>query len=273
VNSKTPTREATFFSQKRFVEADAGAEHEAAFTRIQLSASGRIGAALTIKSLAKGLTPPLIWESVRRTVSARQKEPVAVRGFERPNSWYDRAYANDQTYLCHYADSVYYAIWCVLVDRVQPKTVGCILDIGCGPGQLACFLRDKGLRRYVGLDFSQECIRMARRTCSSFEFVRDSALSSDVFEKLDYDVVLTTEFLEHVEEDLAIIDRIRPGTRVYATVPNFPYESHVRYFRSVEEVAARYSSRLDNFKADQFLHGSQGMAIFLFQGIRTLHNS
>jgi hypothetical protein len=114
---------------------------------------------------------------------------------------------------------------------------------------------------------------MAKRACPSFEFICGDALSSDVFEKLGYDVVVTTEFLEHVEEDLAIIDRIRAGTKVYATVPNFPYEAHVRHFKSVEEVVARYTSRLNNLRVDQFPFGSRGMSFFLFQGVRSLQNS
>jgi 2-polyprenyl-3-methyl-5-hydroxy-6-metoxy-1,4-benzoquinol methylase len=89
-----------------------------------------------------------------------------------------------------------------------------------------------------------------------------------LFHTLDYDVVVTAEFLEHVKEDLTIIERIRPGTRVYASVPNFPHPAHVRYFNSKEEVSARYSSAFIDFRVDEFLYGSSGMSFFIFEGVR-----
>jgi hypothetical protein len=63
---------------------------------------------------------------------------------------------------------------------------------------------------------------MARVSCPSFDFVCANAYTSELFHTLDYDLVVSTEFFEHVKEGLAIIERIRPGTWVYATVPNFP---------------------------------------------------
>jgi hypothetical protein len=121
---------------------------------------------------------------------------------------------------------------------------------------------------YVGLDFSHECIRMARLECPEFEFVCGDALTSELFDTLEYDVVVATEFLEHVEEDLALMNRIRPGTRLYASVPNFSDPAHIRYFRSKDEVYARYSSGFTGFRVDEFLFGSGGMRFFLFEGVR-----
>jgi SAM-dependent methyltransferase len=223
---------------------------------------------ITTKAIVKGLLPPLIWNALRKAFAELSPAPMKEKGSERNSSWYDERYRNNPAYLCHYADSRYYAIWCVLVDRIQPKTIRCLLDIGCGPGQLASFLGDRGLCRYVGLDFSLECIQMAKLACPSFEFICADALSSSLLQNLDYEVVVATEFLEHVQDDLAVIDRIRAGAKVYGTVPNFPAEAHVRHFSSVEDVSARYSSRFVNFRADEFLFGSDGMSFFLFEGIR-----
>jgi SAM-dependent methyltransferase len=228
-----------------------------------------MASSLTIKSIAKGLLPPLFLDALRRVPVKRPRAQIMEQGSERNSSWYDERYANNSSYLCHYTESSYYAVWCVLVDRIRPNATRCLLDIGCGSGQLASFLRDRGLHRYVGLDFSPECIRMAKRACRSFEFICADVFSCSVLEDLDYEVVVATEFLEHVEHDLAVIDRIRPGTRVYGTVPNFPAAAHVRHFNSVQEVVARYRSRFVNFRADQFLYGNGGMSLFLFEGIRS----
>jgi SAM-dependent methyltransferase len=212
--------------------------------------------------------PPLVYDFLRKTRARRRAEQIEAQGQEQCSFWYDQHYTDNSVYLCHYADSEYYAIWCVLVDRIQPRNIRCILDVGCGPGQFASFLCDQGLLRYVGVDFSAECIRMAKLACPSFEFICADVLSSDVLQKLDYEVVVATEFLEHVQDDLAVIDRIRLGTEFYGTVPNFAHASHVRHFKSAEEVRLRYCSRLENFRVDEFLHGSGGMSFFLFHGTR-----
>ncbi len=54
--------------------------------------------------------------------------------------------------------------------------------------------------------------------------------------------MVTTEFLEHVEEDLSVIGKVRSGAHFIGTVPNFPYISHVRHFDNVDQVNERYGS-------------------------------
>lgn len=223
---------------------------------------------LTIKAVFRNLTPPLVWRLLRRAIIRDQSRAEDQPGAERPSEYYDAGYLEIKQYHQHYADSPYFFLWCALVERIRPATIGCLFDVGCGPGQLAAFLHDRGLKRYVGLDFSSQCISMAHNACPSFEFVCADAHTSDLFRTLDYDVVVSTEFLEHVQEDLAIIDRIRPGTRVYASVPNFPHRAHVRHFKSCAEVYRRYSSRFMDFRVDEFPFGSGGMSLFLFEGCR-----
>ena len=189
-------------------------------------------------------------------------------GRERSSEWYDAGYELTNSYSVHYAASPYYPLWCVLADRISMVPVKCIFDLGCGPGQLGAFLHDRGLKRYIGLDFSETCIRMAKAACPSFHFVCGDAFSSDLFKSLDYDVVISTEFLEHVERDLELLDRIRPGTLFYGSVPNFSHAGHVRYFGSKEEVKTRYISRFTDFRIDEFPFGGERMSLFLFQGVR-----
>jgi SAM-dependent methyltransferase len=217
-----------------------------------------------LRTILREVTPPIIWKLLNRAIGGLNGDA----GSERPDEYYDATYSKSGDYRGHYADSRYFFLWCVLLDRMRPAEMRCLLDIGCGPGQLASFLRDRGLRRYVGLDFSGECIRMARAACPSFQFICADAFTSDLFSTLDYDVVVATEFLEHVQGDLVILDRIKPGTRVYGSVPNFPDPAHVRHFNSIEEVKTRYSSRFTGFRVDELLFGSGGMLFYLFEGVR-----
>ena len=225
----------------------------------------------TMKAMVRDLTPPLVWKLLRRMIAS----PSAVKevGSERSSDYYDEKYSRTEEYHRHYADSPYFFLWCVLIDRLRPIQVRCLFDIGCGPGQFAAFLHDRGLAKYVGMDFSAECIHLAHAACPSFEFVCANAYTSELFSTLDYDVVVATEFLEHVEGDLAIIDRIKLGTRVYASVPNFPNTAHVRHFSSSEEVCARYGAAFADFRVDEFLFGSGGLSLFLFEGVRVARRS
>jgi SAM-dependent methyltransferase len=105
---------------------------------------------LKLKAMFRALTPPLVWRFLRRVViSSRRGEEL---GSERQSDYYDIKYSETNEYYWHYADSPYF-LWCVLIDRIHPKEVRCLLDIGCGPGQFAMFLHDRGLGRYVGLAF------------------------------------------------------------------------------------------------------------------------
>jgi SAM-dependent methyltransferase len=198
--------------------------------------------------------------------------------FSRPNrdveaecgaDWYDRAYTDIPIYHGHYTRSGYYFLWAVIVDRVRRDKLGRVLEIGCGPGQLAAFLLDQGVESYVGLDFSPTAIRLAQQAASGGRFVVGDARTSPLYDQCEYDAIICTEVLEHIEDDLLVVSRFRPGRRCLCTVPNFPYESHVRHFRDEAEVAARY----DRFFRDLDVMAlrsptAEDVLYFLFDGIR-----
>jgi hypothetical protein len=89
---------------------------------------------------------------------------------------------------------------------------------------------------------------------------------TDLFGTFDYDAIVCSEFLEHVKEDLAVLNRIRPGTRFYGTVPNFPFTSHLRHFRNEADVFSRYAPSFTNFGIDTFLGDVEGHSFYLMEG-------
>lgn len=157
-------------------------------------------------------------------------------------AYYDQFFEEDRSYHEHYRDSHYYVHW-AKVEFLLRNVPGTILEIGCGPGQLAHMLEDLGYTDYVGFDFSEKAIEIAKTRSKQSFFVGD-AREHDNYQR-DYTTVVCLEVLEHVNDDLQIVKNVKPGTFCVFSVPNFPAPSHVRYFRSEREVRGRYYCLID----------------------------
>jgi SAM-dependent methyltransferase len=188
-------------------------------------------------------------------------------GREQNSDWYDKVFAESNAYGLPYQQSHYYFLWCVVVDRIIRSGVTSVLDIGCGPGQVASFLRDKGLKKYMGIDWSSVAIENAKKICPEFEFLSANAFEVDAYKTFDYDAAISFEFLEHVEDELAILRRFVPGTRFWGTVPNFECSSHVRHFNSCDEVLQRYNPVFTSLTVDAFDAPDKSHQFFLLEGV------
>jgi hypothetical protein len=69
--------------------------------------------------------------------------------------------------------------------------------------------------------------------------------------------------VEHVEFDLPMLAKIKSGVRVLATMPNFPYTSHVRHLTDIEQVTERYGLAFTSLGVDTSLENAQGKTFFL----------
>ncbi|MDY7020466.1 MAG: class I SAM-dependent methyltransferase [Cyanobacteriota bacterium] len=222
----------------------------------------------TIKNLLKDLLPPLLYRSLKSLKPNHPSEGKPFLGEEKSAEFYERQFINEERWKTHYTESGYYPLWSVLADRLVHSGTQSILDIGCGSGQMARLLRDKNIPHYLGFDFSSTRTEYAKQTCPEFEFVFDDAFQTDLFYTYDYDTVVCTEFLEHVEKDLEVIEKIRQGTHFYATVPNYPAPAHVRVFEKVDEVIERYGKYFQSFSVIEHLVNTKGMKLYLFEGIK-----
>ena len=233
----------------------------------------------------KAVTPPILWNGIIGVAGSETRRlPENKPGYKPGNkpankpenkeeegekgpSWYDNSFDRAAHWKFHYSQSRYYFLWAVIADRITRIREDSVLEIGCGSGQLACLLRDTGVKNYNGFDFSPKRIAHAKKICSDFTFSNEDAFETDLFNSCDYSIVICTEFLEHVERDLDVLGKIRPGTRFYGTVPNFPYTSHVRHFSSRNEVLTRYRPCFTEIQVDSFVENERGKTYFLIEGL------
>lgn len=184
-------------------------------------------------------------------------------------AWYDEAYRVLPKYHDPFWRSHYYPIWTVIVDRVRRQQLRRVVDIGCGPGQFAAMLFQMGeIQQYDGLDFSAHAVEIAKTACPQGRYHVDDATTTDLCRMTPHDVVICMEVLEHVERDDQVISRFQPGIRAICTVPNFDYQSHVRYFTTTAQVQDRYAKLFDDFDVFPILgHHAAHHTYYVMDGV------
>jgi SAM-dependent methyltransferase len=99
-----------------------------------------------------------------------------------------------------------------------------VLDVGTSTGANLRLLRDLGFQAVDGLDFSREAIRYCRE--KGLGLVQHGDVCGMPFANDSFDLVLATDIIEHVDDDLKALREIgrvlRPGGKVLITVPAFP---------------------------------------------------
>ncbi len=160
-----------------------------------------------------------------------------------------------------------YPTWAVLADRVRRSGATSVVEIGCGSGQLACLLRDLGVKDYLGLDSNPARLEHARAACPGYRFELADVFLSNHLRAGHYDLVVMTGFLEFVRRDLVALEAIRPHKRVLGTVTSGDEPDRVRQFTTANQVLEHYSPVLCELHVEP-IHLVHGRTAFLFEGIR-----
>lgn len=175
-------------------------------------------------------------------------KPGKSRSGARGPAFYDKAYETDpkNAYGCEWRESPYAPAWRWIAQKLVERDLvqSRILELGCGPGQLASCLKDHGARKYMGVDFSERAIAMTPFVPGFKFLVGDVSDPRCKCWRFNYSVVVSTEVLEHLDDDLALMEMIKPGTFVVVSVPCHDSESHVRYFEDEIDAVGRYSRNL-----------------------------
>jgi len=136
---------------------------------------------------------------------------------------------------------------------------GRILDVGCGPGRLLELAEQMGLS-IDGVDYSPVAVELAKKRVKSARVFQEDIFVTDRISQ--YDCFFLLELLEHVMEDIDLIEKIPSGKFIVASVPTFDDFSHVRFFQNLQQVDTRYRKLFSTYN-----HHSLGN-VFGFFGIK-----
>jgi len=108
-----------------------------------------------------------------------------------------------------------------IIRLVPPNSY--VLDIGCGRGGLLKYLRDKLNCRVMGIDISDDAIRICKE--KGIDAIRCDVEKDDIPGK--YDVIILCAVLEHLIDPVSLLIKIRRNLReegsVIIGVPNFSH--------------------------------------------------
>ncbi|MCG5238938.1 class I SAM-dependent methyltransferase [Azospirillum doebereinerae] len=112
-----------------------------------------------------------------------------------------------------------------------------VLDVGCGEGSLIQALRAGKPAVYSGADFSESALRIARQRTPDAEFFRLDLTEGALDRR--FDLVLCTDVVEHIEDDVTAIANLARMTGKHLLVATMQgrmraYEKgvgHVRNYR------------------------------------------
>jgi len=170
-------------------------------------------------------------------------------GKELSSEFYNTVFTNggsEHIYFKNYDDTPWYPVWTLIIKYIINGKFTDVLDIGCGPSQFARYLRDSSKSiKYTGIDFSEVAISMAKELTPEFSFRIENAITFD-YASIFYNVVVITEFLEHISGDLDVLNNIKSGTHILATLPNMDSDGHIRFLSkdiniANSEIILRYS--------------------------------
>lgn len=110
-----------------------------------------------------------------------------------------------------------------LIDRISIPQAAKIVDVGSSTGTNLRLLKEMGYTQVLGLDMSQEAVDFCEE--KNLGHVIKGSILSAPFESNSVDLVLATDIIEHLDDDLSglreIVRILKPGGKALITVPAF----------------------------------------------------
>jgi trans-aconitate methyltransferase len=191
-------------------------------------------------------------------------------GSERDAAWYDESYSRWEWRDKPAEGTPWTPLWKAVLAHIRPEDQ--VLDLGCGAGQLAELRQARDGRStgyWTGMDFSRTALEAALRRVPVATWCDGDVREVPPSWFQGADVVVISETLEHIEDDLAVLRQIPAGKRVVLSVPNFDSDGHVRWFTSPRLAEERYKPFLTNdYAARIVLAGNPERWWYVLSGVR-----
>ena len=106
-------------------------------------------------------------------------------------------------------------------------------------------LFDNGYTNYLGVDISEVAIEQAKTVNEKYGSCFQCA---DVFHWIDSlnegreAIYICLEMMEHIVNDITLVERIPAGSKMVFSLPSFMSFNHVRCFSNMDEIKKRYSN-------------------------------
>lgn len=171
---------------------------------------------------------------------------------KKPASYYDQDFKShpNQYSASHYI--VRNQILSEMLLKHHPKE---IFELAGAEGNFAYhLLKSPDIAHYIFTDFSNEALKVARKEIGNderVEFLNFDAENYQDLEKFQFDTFVCSS-LEHFINDIPILETLKGGTLICLCLPNFDHESHIRSFKSFEEIKDRYGNYLDFKEVQEF---------------------
>lgn len=175
-----------------------------------------------------------------------------------------------------------------ILEWLQPRDTDSILDAGCGRGFYLTFVREVSPARLAGVELDFATICLAKQALGGLDklTLANANLLALPFPERNFDKVILSEVLEHVEDDIGVLVMLarilKPGGLLAITVPhaNYPFwwdpinktlevlfgihiqhgvlaglwANHVRLYREEQLCAAVAESGLEILEVRRFTH-------------------
>ena len=112
-----------------------------------------------------------------------------------------------------------------LVNLTKAKTVDSILDVGCGEGFTLNRLKENGIgKKLEGIEYLQAAIDLGKKTYPDIKITKGNIYELP-YRDNEFDLVLCTEVLEHLEKPQDALKELVRVSRKYLviSVPNEPF--------------------------------------------------
>ncbi len=131
--------------------------------------------------------------------------------FREQASSFDSLYDDEASLLNRVARPALYARKRMVEDAIKSRKSPRVLDIGCGSGRVAETMLEAGAGEYVGVDFSEPMVDLARKRLERFED-RVSLVSGDFRTAQvpgDFDLIIALGVFDYLEDAHTFTRRIR----------------------------------------------------------------